>query len=124
MRTPEQTLQSLAHLDPDFDVFAAEYSKELAGADNALPDGVAEDVITLLCSERPELSDWIDASASAPPEKFAVDPLLAAGVVTAILFLLRSHIKIEGKHFSFEHQPMDNDLVKKVLDSVSSLIGR
>jgi len=123
MRTPEQTLQSLAQLDPDFAAFTASFPQELAGADNALPNGLAEDVIALLCTEQPELSSWLDASASAPPEKFAVDPLLAAGVVTSILFLLRSHIKIEGKHFSFEHQPMDNDLLKKVLDSVSSIMG-
>jgi len=124
MRTPEQTLQALARLDPDFDTFAADFSPELTGADASLPEGLAEEVIDLLRDERPELSGWLDASESAPPGKFAIDPLVAAGVMTSIVFLLRSHIKFEGKHFSFEHEAMDSETIRKVLDFLSTVMGR
>ena len=125
MNTPEQRLLALARLDPDYPDFAAALSPEALRAwDGSLPDGLAEDVTALLRAERPELSGWLDAPPDAPaPDKMAVDPLAAAGVMAAILFLLRSHIKIKGKHVSFEHKPMDSELMGKVLDKIAKLFG-
>jgi hypothetical protein len=45
------------------------------------------------------------------------------GTLTAILFLLRSHIKIKGKYFPFEHKPIDSDLLKTVLDKLGFIMG-
>jgi len=85
---------------------------------------LADDVLALLQAERPELSGWLAArSATSPPDRFTLDPLTAVGTLTAILFLLRSHIKIKGKHFSFEHKPIDSDLLKTVLDKLGFLVG-
>ena len=124
MTNHEYTLRTLARLDPDFPGFAAALPPELDSADTALPSGLAGDVLTLLRAERPELSGWLDAQGSAaPPETLVVDPLAAVSVLAAVLFLLRSHIKVEGKHFSFEHKPMGDDLLTKVLDALKSLLG-
>ena len=118
MLKQEQTLQTLAQLDPDYPAFAAALPPEVTGTIEPLPEGLANDVLALLQAERPELSGWLAArSATSPPDRF-LDPLMAAGTLTAILFLLRSHIKIEGKYFSFEHKPMESDLLKSVLDKL------
>jgi len=125
MTITEKTLQKLAQLDPDYPAFAAALPTEalqIAGA--SLPEGLVEDVTALLRVERPELSAWLDAQLSTQtPDKFAVDPLMAAGVLTGILFLLRSHIKFEGKRFTFEHKPMDSELLKAVLNKLTLLFG-
>ena len=125
MTNAEKTLQSLALLDPDYPAFAASIRPdELHIIDTTLPEGLANDVTALLRIERPELSGWLDAQLSAQPQdKLAVNLLAAAGVMTAILFLLRSHIKFEGKRFSFEHKPMDNELLKAVIDKLTLLFG-
>jgi len=124
MTTPEQTLQTLAALDPDYPAFAAALPPEALPAGHApLPEGFAEDVIALLETQRPELSPWLGLSPSTPvPEKMAVD-LLGVSVLAAILFLLRTHIKIKGKHFIIEHKPMGDALLEKVLGKLSSLLG-
>ncbi|MDR2712639.1 MAG: hypothetical protein LBB91_05940 [Clostridiales bacterium] len=119
MTKQEHTLQTLARLDPDYLAFAAALPPEMTDAIEPLPEGLADDVIALLQEERSELSGWFAAqSTPAPPDRFILDPLTAAGTLTAILFLLRSHIKIEGKYFSFEHKPMESDLLKSVLDKL------
>ena len=123
MTTPEQTLQALADLDPDYPAFAAALPPEISHSGAPLPEGLAEEVTALLRAERPELSVWLDARAAGRTDRLAVDPLAAAGVLTAIVFLLRSHIRIEGKHFSFIHEPEDVGLVKSVLEKLSSLLG-
>ena len=118
MLKQEQTLQTLAQLDPEYLAFAASLPPEMSDATETLPEGLADDVLALLQAERPGLSGWLAAqSATSPPDRF-LDPLTAAGTLTAILFLLRSHIKIEGKYFSFEHKPMESDLLKTVLDKL------
>ena len=123
MTTPDQTLYNLARLDPDYPAFAAAFSPERIRADDAPVADLADDVIEWLRAERPELSAWLDEQPSAPPGRFGIDPLAAAGALTAILFLLRSHIRFEGKRFFFEHKPEDSDVIKKVLDKLSGILG-
>jgi hypothetical protein len=121
MTTPEHTLQTLAELDPNYATFAA----ALPSLDHArtLPEGFAEAVVALVGEERPEFSPWLDAQTSQVSTRMVVDPITAVGVLAAIVFLLRSHIRIEGDHFLFEHQPIENDLLGKVLDVLKSLLG-
>ncbi|MCL1873646.1 MAG: hypothetical protein FWF85_05975 [Clostridiales bacterium] len=124
MLKQEQTLQTLAQLDPDYLAFAAALPPEMSGAAETLSEGLVDDVLALLQAERPELSGWLAGqSTPAPPDRFILDPLTAAGTLTVILFLLRSHIKIEGKYFSFEHKPMESDLLKTVLDKLGPFMG-
>jgi len=86
---------------------------------------LAEDVLTLLRTERPGL-DALTAQMDAPPAAFG-SPIATVGAAAAALFLLRSHIKIirsaAGKWtFKFEHKPADNDLLKKVLDALKGVL--
>jgi len=124
MPTPEQTLQSLAELDPDYTAFMAQFPYELTDVTEPLPEGFADDVISLLRTERPELSKWFDMHKSNhPPDKLFVDTAIGAGLaLAAIVFLLRSHIKIEGTHFSIEHKPIDSDSLAKILGVLRNIL--
>jgi len=126
MTTPEQTLQTLATLDPDYPAFIASLPPNILPTTvTSLPNGMAEDIISLLKTERPELTPWLDSHSAAPTSaKQAFGPLETTAIVLgAILFLLRSHIKIQGEHFLFEHKPMNNTLLGKVLDKLAVLLG-
>ena len=125
MTSTEQTLRILARSDPDYPAFAADLPPDIFPGAAALPEGFADDVASLIREERPELSTWMDTAQSSdlPPQKLAFDPLAAAGVLSAIVFLLRSHIKIEGKHFSFEHTPLESEGLNKVLGILEKILG-
>ena len=121
-----QILQALALRDPAYPAFFTAASPELSGA--TLSPDLAEDIVTYLCPERPDLSDLI-AQTDALSATFNGDAIAAIGAITAAMFLLRSHIKITrdvyGKcQFLFEYKPADNDLLKKVLDSLKGIVGR
>ena len=123
MTNPEQTIQTLARLDRDYPAFIATLPLDVSNID--LPEGLADEVVCLLQSEEPELSGWITTQPPTTPiEKFSIDPLAAAGTLAAILFLLRSHIKIEGKYIYFEHKPINNKLLEKVLDTLKGILNR
>ena len=122
MSNLEQTIQTLARLDPDYQAFIAALPPDVSDID--LPGGLVDDVADLLQRENPELFSRILAQPprSRSLEKFGIDPLVATVTLAAILFLLRTHIKIVGKNFIFEHKPMDNKLLEKVLDTLKSIL--
>jgi len=124
MPTPEQTLHSLAELDPDYSAFMAQFPDELTYTTEPLPEGFADDVVSLLRAERPELSKWFDMHQSnSPPAKLFIDTAIGVGLaLVAIVFLLRTHIKIEGTHFSIEHKPIDSDSLAKILDVLRDIL--
>ena len=124
MFTPEQTLQNLARLDPDFPAFAALLPNELTRAAETLPEGLAADILTLLREERPELSKWLDAQPSSPPPaKFIVESATGVGLLLAALFLVRTHIKVEGVNFKIEIKPMSSKLLIKVLETFKDILS-
>ena len=124
MPTTEQMLHSLAELDPDYSAFMAQLPDGLTGVTEPLPEGFAGDVISLLRAERPELSKWFDMQQSnPPPSRLLIDTAIGAGLaLVAIVFLLRTHIKIEGTHFSIEHKPIDSDSLTKILDILRDIL--
>lgn len=127
MTTHEQAIQHLAQYDPDFPAFAATLPQEAINADNSLlPIEFAEDVATLLKAELPKLADWLDSPLDAPQDK--MDPLAAVGVVSAALFLLRTHIRIkrgtDGKwSFLIEKSSMNDAILEKILDRLAQILG-
>jgi hypothetical protein len=134
MTSPEQTLQFLAGLDPDYLAFVDDCSLESVLSNTPYSDSLVEDVLSLLRDERPDLSVWLDTQPGFPmttpqiEQTFAVDPITTAGVLAAIVFLLRTHIKYErtknGKwSFRIEHKPAEDGLLKRVLDSLDSLLN-
>jgi len=125
MPTPEQTLHSLAELDPDYSAFMAQLPDELTGVTEPLPEGFADDVISLLRAERPELSKWFDMQQSnPPPAKLLINTAIGAGLaLAAIVFLLRTHIEIKGKHFTLKHEPIDSESLAKILDVLRDILS-
>ena len=122
MTSLEQMLLALAYLDPEYSRFITVLPPDLAREESPLPDELLEDVFALLSDERPDLSDWIIERQSIQFDKMAIDPLMATGVLAAVLFLLRSHIRIKDGQLFFEHKPIESDLLKKVLDSLSAFL--
>ena len=127
MTTPTQTLQTLAHLHPDYPTFTAALPPELTHPQAPLPEGLAADVLALLIEEQPELQSWLEARQSAPPDKLLLDPLQVHELI-AILFLLRSRIKFERAKdgrwsLSWALEPNGAGLIKTIWDKLSTLFG-
>jgi len=123
MPTPEQTLQTLANLHPDYPTFAKSLPNELTHTTKPLPQGLATDVLTLVKRESPELSKFLDMQQDThQPSKFFPGATTVLPLV-AILFLLRSHIKLELPNFTLEHKPMGDDLFKKIIDTLNKYMG-
>ena len=125
MTQPTQALCTFAAHDPAFAAFAAELPAELAQRE--LPPELLTDAAALLRAERPEFALWMDRP-DGPQDKFAVGAIVAsAATLAAVVFLLRSRIKILRKEdgtwsFLFEHKPADNDLMKHVLAALEGII--
>ena len=119
MPNPEQTLQTLARLNPDYPAFAASLPEELTHTQEPLPEDLIEDVYTLLRRDRPELTKFLDSPhITHEPNKFFLSPETVLPLI-AILFLLRTHVKLEAPGILIEHKPMGDKLIKKILDSLN-----
>jgi len=126
MNKPQTILQALARRDPDYAAFASELPPDLANADAELPPALAADILTLLRPEYPELARVTD---EYPADQTFSGPLAAGGLLVAALFLLRSHIKIKRTStskwsFQYEHKPMDNELLKTVIDALIGIFDK
>jgi hypothetical protein len=117
-------LQDLARLDPDFPAFVAALPPGFTAAAPgiAVPGGLCADIVSVLRAQRPELAPWLDAKSSAPPEARFADPLVIIPVVTAAIFLLRSHITYADGRWTFEHKPMSDGLLSQVLEKLKEIM--
>ena len=124
MTTPKRVLETLAIHDPDFATFAATIPSEIVNQ-TTVSDELAADILSYLQNQQPELTFWLDAhsATTANADKFDLDPA-AISTIAAILFLLRSRIKIEGKGFIFEHKPLGDVLLERILKTLSSLLSK
>ena len=128
MNANEQIILKLARLDPDFPKFEASFPADVLRQTGApLPDGLADDIIVLLKNERSDLGTWLDAQAcatevEAEPAQMAIDPLAAAGVLAAIVFLLGSYIEYRGNKFRFIKKPTDSEILMKILDKLMEIL--
>ncbi|MCL2337408.1 MAG: hypothetical protein FWC60_08315 [Firmicutes bacterium] len=147
MTNAEQTIKFLARLDPDYHTFVSDLPPELSHTTTALPEGLAEEVVALLRAEQPKLFEKLDIHADASPGRPGFDPLsgdhvtkgmvtaipllaaptLSVALVSAIIFLLQTHFKIDinivGNHFIIDHPPIDNEQLKSVLDKLDKLLS-
>ncbi|MGC1951410.1 MAG: hypothetical protein WA970_02260, partial [Gammaproteobacteria bacterium] len=59
------------------------------------------------------------------PQRFGAD-LLSAGLLVAVVFLLRAHIRFEGKArslvFTIEHKPGNSQTLSALLNKLSTLL--
>lgn len=127
--TAEQALKALARYDPDYRCFAAALPPEIAQMEAELPASLLEDALSFLRAERPELAAWLDAQKDSPPAgAFMAEPLAVVGTMTAVLFLLRSHITIERTpdkkwRFLFDHPAEESELLQKVFDKLMEFVS-
>jgi len=123
MPTPEQTLQTLANLHPDYPTFAKNFPTTSPIATIPLPPALAADILTFIKTESHELSHYLQNPQPTQPTK------LFPGAETilpwaAALFLLRAHIKIDLPNFTLEHQPMGDELLAKIFDTINKYFGK
>jgi len=124
MLTTEQALQTLASHHPDYQAFAESLPGELKRNIDPFPEGLAEEVLALVKKESPEISKFLDMQQeNHEPRKFfpGAELILPLG---AMLFLLRSHIKIDLPYFSLEHKPAKDKLLEKILDTLNKHVGK
>lgn len=61
-----------------------------------------------------------------PPPRFETS-LLSASLLVAVVFLLRDHIRIEGRardlRFTIEHKPTDSSVLTALLDKLATLLS-
>lgn len=117
-----ETIKFVAAANPDFEQFCTEYFSESEKRQN-LPDDIVSDTITAMLSN-PETAPIIEAAAQSNEQKFNI---VDVGTLVAIMFLLRTHIKIERTagekqdknwSFSFELLPLESDLLKEILGKI------
>lgn len=123
-------LHRLAVADPDF---LAE-KKRLASLTHltlsaAEQTALAQETLAVL-RESPEQKQAIRTlTENHEPAKNYDGGLLTAGVLVAIVFLLRSHIKVKRHNdgrleFLFEHKPADSKLLSQLLDRLAALLPK
>ncbi len=119
-------LHTLAAADPDYPKIA----KQLAPlALLPLPSdeqaAIAHAMLEVLGQDPQRAPAMISLLNHPPPQHFEVD-LLSAGLLVAVVFLLRTHIRFEGKFrdlaFTVEHKTADSQALSDLLNKLSSLL--
>jgi hypothetical protein len=117
-------LHTLAAADPDYPPAAQQLAPLALVA--LSPDEQAEIARATLevLNDDPQRSPAItDLLNRPPPQRFGAD-LLSAGLLVAVVFLLRAHIRFEGKArslvFTVDHQPGDSPTLSALLHKLST----
>lgn len=119
-------LHTLAAADPDYPPIAQQLAP--LALLSLSPDEQAEIAHATLevLNEDPQQSPAMIALLNQPPpQRFGAD-LLSAGLLVAVVFLLRTHIRFQGKArtlaFTIEHQPADSQALTALLNKLSTLL--
>jgi hypothetical protein len=117
-------LHTLAAADPDYPPVAQQLAPLALVA--LSPDEQAEIARATLevLNDDPQRSPAITALLNRPPpQRFGAD-LLSAGLLVAVVFLLRAHIRFEGKArslvFTIEPKPGDRPTLTALLHKLST----
>jgi|GEM_PF-1255635 len=120
-------LQALAGTDPDFQQHIKPLTDALQGLSmsNTAQLDLARESLAVLAEDPAYLPRLQMLQDDTGAQSYGVVSSLAA--VTAMVFLLRSHIKLEldsnGKmRFHFEHKPADNKLMITLLEKLKNLL--
>ena len=116
---------ALAQQDPGFTEFDSQYQDQIV-LSAPLPIDFWDDVI-VIAEKDPSLSSAVKRyrENAQTAQTFAIPGLPEATVVIAMLFLLRTHIKVhrtkDGKwEFLVEHKVSDDDTLKKIAQILSN----
>ena len=121
-------LHTLAATDPDYPPVAQQLAPLALVA--LSPDEQAEIARATLevLNEDPQRSPAITALLNRPPPQVFGTDLLSAGLLVAVVFLLRTHIRFEGKArglvFTVEHQAGDSQTLSALLNKLSTRLPR
>ncbi len=117
-------LHTLAAADPDYPPVAQQLAPLALVA--LSPDeqaGIARATLEVL-NDDPQRSPAIAALLNRPPPQVFGTDLLSAGLLVAVVFLLRAHIRFEGKArglvFTVEHQPGESPALSALLHKLST----
>jgi hypothetical protein len=124
-------LTALARSDPDFDAFARRCAGLLEppagpGSADAQARALAGEALAVL-GQSPEMARRLEHLSRAPPPERFDGGTLAVPALVAILFLLRTHIRIE-RHpdgrwaCHIEHKPADSKLLTALLQKLAALL--
>jgi hypothetical protein len=109
-------LHTLAAADPDYPPIAQQLAP--LALVSLSPDEQAE-------IARATLEVLKEDPHQPPPQRFGAD-LLSAGLLVAVVFLLRTPIRFEGKARSLavimDHQPSDSQALTALLNKLSTLL--
>jgi hypothetical protein len=119
-------LHTLAAADPDYPRIAHQLAP--LALLSLPPDEEAEIARAMLkvLGEDPQQAPAMSALLTHPPPQHFEVSLLSAGLLVAVVFLLRTHIHVEGKirglTFTIEHKPADSKLLTALLNKLASLL--
>lgn len=121
----QQILQIIATSNPDFAAFRADFADVISNA--TLPADVLTDTLAVL-GEDPQTAVAIEALRNNPnaSKSFVTGGEIAT--LLAVTFLLRTHIKFEGRitnklKFLIEHKPADSKLLTSLLAKLEAWMG-
>jgi hypothetical protein len=119
-------LHTLAATDPDYPPVAQQLAPLALVA--LTPDEQAEIARATLkaLNENPQWSPAITTLLNRPPPRVFGADLLSAGLLVAVVFLLRTHIRFEGKArdlaVTIEYKPGDSQTLSALLNKLSTLL--
>ena len=119
-----QILQIIAAGDPDFAAFGHEFAVAVDKQASLSPELI--DTTLALLAQEPQRAAAIDALRKNPDTARSFTTGGEVGLLLAVAFLLRTHIKLErsttGKwKFLIEHKPGDSKLLTGLLNKLEKI---
>ncbi|MCP4409606.1 MAG: hypothetical protein GY807_18020 [Gammaproteobacteria bacterium] len=119
-------LHTLAAADPDYPKVAKRLARlalvSLPPAEQAV---IAHATLEVIGEDSQRAPAMIALLNHPPPQRFDAG-LLSAGLLVAVVFLLRTHIRIEGKArglaFTIEHKPADSKALTALLNRLAAFL--
>jgi hypothetical protein len=117
-------LHTLAAADPDYPPVAQQLAPlALVALSPDEQTEIARATLEVLNDDPQRSPAMIALLNRPPPQRFGAD-LLSAGLLVAVVFLLRAHIHFEGKArdlaFTIDHQPGDSQTLTALLHRLST----
>lgn len=121
-----QWIKTFALTDPDFQGYLQQYDNDPLLQRDLPPDVIQSMVDLLELSPESQQKMVQITTAQDASQSFDLPSIASIGTLVAVLFVLRTHIKISrnnGKwEFVIEHKPGDSALMQKVLAAVAKVL--
>jgi hypothetical protein len=119
-------LHTLAAADPDYPTVAKQLARlALVSLSSDEQAAITHATLEVLGDDPQRAPALISLLNHPPPQRFDTG-LLSASLLVAVVFLLRTHIRIEGKarglKFTIEHNPADSKALTDLLNRLAPLL--